>query len=223
MTGEAIELSPRVKRRLPVSTLGRAFLTWFNPGPGTGYLFAISNVIVTAILAIASAWYAEGSAGATIAGFPTAAQLTVGVLVLLAYLIIYLGVGNLLLRLLRKFTQINLAAAVLVNALLVLAGWGVPAIIDPYNFGTGIYNLGHITDPFWTCAATFSTRSPILSEQLLWIVLPTAAAVFLFNLMYIVPEIRQHRIAPPQRVAEEDRALTTVVSPTPSQPASPWD
>ena len=37
MTGEAPQLSQRVKRRLPQSFLGRTFFTWFNPGPGTGY------------------------------------------------------------------------------------------------------------------------------------------------------------------------------------------
>ena len=34
----------RVKRRLPQSFLGRAFLTWFTPGPGSGYVFAVANL-----------------------------------------------------------------------------------------------------------------------------------------------------------------------------------
>ena len=34
-------LSPRVKRDLPQTLLGRIFLTWFAPGPGTGYMFAV--------------------------------------------------------------------------------------------------------------------------------------------------------------------------------------
>ncbi len=123
MSGEAIELSPRVKRRLPVSTLGRAFLTWFNPGPGTGYLFAVSNIWVMGILAMFAVWYSEHIGGGSIAGAPAAAQQTVGILLLISYFTFYLGLGSLVLRALRRFTQINLAAAVLVNALLVLAGW----------------------------------------------------------------------------------------------------
>ena len=47
-------LSPRVKRRLPQTFSGRVLLTWFSPGPGTGFLFAVSNLIATAIIA----WYA---------------------------------------------------------------------------------------------------------------------------------------------------------------------
>ena len=48
MNGESPELSPRVKRRLPTSLVGRAMFTWFNPGPGTGYVFAVCNLIVAA-------------------------------------------------------------------------------------------------------------------------------------------------------------------------------
>ena len=44
MLGESDGTFARVKRRLPKSFLGRVFFTWFNPGPGTGYLFAVCNV-----------------------------------------------------------------------------------------------------------------------------------------------------------------------------------
>jgi hypothetical protein len=222
MSGEAVELSPRIKRRLPISTLGRAFLTWFNPGPGTGYLFAISNVVVMAILAIVAVWYSELAGGGSSAGTPVAAQQIVGILLLLSYFIVYLGLGNLLLRLLRRFTQINLAAAVLVNALLVLAGWGIPAMIDPYNFARSTYNLDHITDPFWSMTVVFDSRAYGATDELLIIVAAAAAAVFLFNLFYIVPEIQQHRIAPPPRVVEEESEATTH-EPTETAPKSPWD
>ncbi len=57
MTGEATQHSQRVNRRLPASTLGRALLTWFNPGPGTGYVFAVSNVAVLAMLTIFAIGY----------------------------------------------------------------------------------------------------------------------------------------------------------------------
>ena len=52
MTGESPDLSLRVKRRLPQSFLGRALWTWFNPGPGTGYVFALANCAATFTLTI---------------------------------------------------------------------------------------------------------------------------------------------------------------------------
>ena len=43
MLAESPELSPRVQRGLPSTFVGRAFLTWFNPGPGTGFVYAFAS------------------------------------------------------------------------------------------------------------------------------------------------------------------------------------
>ena len=43
LVGEEAQLSPRARRRLPQSLLGRVVFTWFNPGSGTGYIFCIAN------------------------------------------------------------------------------------------------------------------------------------------------------------------------------------
>ena len=57
MTGESSRLSNRAKRRLPQSFLGRVFLTWFNPGPGTGYLFALSNLLGALLIVFGAVVY----------------------------------------------------------------------------------------------------------------------------------------------------------------------
>ena len=44
-TGERTILTPRVRRSLPQSTLGRLFGMLFFPGRGLGYLFAVGNVL----------------------------------------------------------------------------------------------------------------------------------------------------------------------------------
>jgi hypothetical protein len=153
---------------------------------------------------------------------PTPATQIAVALLILGYLIIYLGVGNLLLRVLRKFTAVNLATSVLVNMLLLLGGWGIPAIIDPYRFGVTPYHLGHLTDPFWTCIATFDPRTGADSATLLWILLPIAAAVFLINLVYTAKEIQEERVAPPARVLEED-AAKIATQPALPQSTNPWN
>jgi hypothetical protein len=221
MTGEACELSPRIKRRLPQSELGRAFFTWFNPGPGTGYLFAVSNVITVALLALTCVWYGKSNGSPNTTGTTAVSPWVTQIWLLLGYFVIYLGTGNLLLRLMRKFTQVTLSAGVTVNLLLIMAGWGIPAIFDPYDAHTSTYNLKHITDPYWSCIATIDPRTSYAHDDLLIIILPVAALVFLFNLVYIVPEIRQVRVMPPSRVVEEDH-LQAPVQMQP-QPASPWE
>jgi hypothetical protein len=55
------------------------------------------------------------------------------------------------------------------------------------------------------------------------LVLLAAAGVFFLNLLYIIPEIRHVRIAPPRRVEEEEQQLAAIEHPAPPQPASPWD
>ena len=50
MTGESARLSPRTLRSLPQSFLGRALFTWFNPGSGTGYLFAVTNMLAIVLI-----------------------------------------------------------------------------------------------------------------------------------------------------------------------------
>src|SRR5262249_11582954 len=46
LTGETAELSPRARRNLPQSFLGRMLFTWFNPGSATGYIFTVVNLTV---------------------------------------------------------------------------------------------------------------------------------------------------------------------------------
>ncbi|HZZ27119.1 MAG TPA: hypothetical protein VFE46_03855 [Pirellulales bacterium] len=221
MSGESSELSPRIKRRLPRTDLGRILFTWFNPGPGTGYLFAVNNVLAMMVFALLGVWYGEMN-GASAAGMPAASQMLTQILLLLGYFVIYLGIGNLLLRLLRKFTRVTLSAGVLVNLLLLMAGWGIPTIIDPYDVHQSTYRLGHMTDPYWSCIATIDPRTSIVHDELLPIILPAAVLVFLWNLVYIVPEIRQVRLTPPIRVIEEEQSQVTV-KPNQPQPTNPWD
>jgi len=102
MTGESPVLSPRVKRRLPQSFLGRVFLTWFNPGPGTGYLFAVCGALGALVLVVAvvgvMATLAPGAFSRGWSAGDVERMLVFGVLVV-AYLTVYLGIGLLIIRL----------------------------------------------------------------------------------------------------------------------------
>jgi hypothetical protein len=57
MVGEASELSPRVRRDLPSTLFARTLLTWFVPGPGTGYMFAVVNMLVVSLVVGAAGWF----------------------------------------------------------------------------------------------------------------------------------------------------------------------
>jgi hypothetical protein len=230
MVGELPELSPRVKRGLPKSGLGRILFTWFNPGPGTGYLFAITNASAAVIFAALAITFSFASPLTLRGGLPISPmtmapmdQLYAFLALLIAYLIIYLGLGHLLIRALRRVSsQVTLATSFLVTGLLLFAGWGIPWVIAetmrPRPHG---YTLLHITDPFSTCGEVLDRSAAAFSQfDILWRVLPAAATVLLVNLVYIIPEVRHVRITPPKRV-EEDTALAATAAPL--KPISPWD
>ena len=49
IVSERSTMTPRIRRELPSSFLGRLILTWLTPGPSTGLVFVISMVWILAI------------------------------------------------------------------------------------------------------------------------------------------------------------------------------
>ncbi len=231
MTGESSELSTRVKRQLPQSFLGRVFLTWFNPGPGTGYVFAICNLL--GVLAIGmTALAARNAFGASPANRWSARYfdtlLPFGVLGC-SYIVIYLGVGLMLVRLLRKFTFVGMMLSVLLQILLLLLGAGLPTIVHMMSaeLRGQAYCLVHVTNPIWTLGYLIDRPTAWANTRyydVLLAVVPAAAViVFLLNLPAVAREVRHVRIARPKRVAEEDAQLSAAKRPPKPVKTSPWD
>lgn len=212
MNGESPELSHRVKRQLPQSFLGRTFLTWFNPGPAAGYVFAVVNMamvlVFTWVAIAANAFIYSGRASPVLGASPYQTIFVFGVIEF-CYLVIYLGLGRWLTALLRRFNQGKLLLGVLVQVLLLLFGCGAPLTIhlmiaDMRND----YSLLEITNPFWTLEEIIEHRSLTPEVTVALLILPfVAGIVFLGNLPSVVTAVRQVRIAKPRRVAEEDEML----------------
>jgi hypothetical protein len=212
MIGESPRLSSRVKRHLPQSFLGRMFLTWFYPGPGTGYMLALCGLTCTLLIVGIgmAAWRASGIAMHRLSRAPSLNMpLTFSVLSL-SYVAIYLGLGLLLLRALRRVTSAGLLLSVLLQVLLPLFGSLVPLIIQltsPELRHTG-FSLMQISNPFWTLAEVGGRSAlPAETPYLLAFVPLAAVGIFALNLPGLIREIRNIRIAKPRRVAEEDAAL----------------
>jgi hypothetical protein len=229
MTGESPQLSPRVKRQLPQSFLGRVFLTWFNPGPGTGYVLVISSLLgalAMALLALAVKQALGFSRLRPWAPLDTTQILAFGVLGL-SYVTIYLGAGLLLTRLLRLFLRVEVLLTVLLQCLLVLLGLFVPWVVQSlwlrnpdYEYFTWI----RLPDPLCSLVHVFDGRSLPADAFLLLVVLPgVALIVFVMNLPAVAREVQQVRAPKPQRVAEEDAQLTAEKAPSEPARTSPWD
>ena len=229
MTSESPQLSLRVKRSLPQSFLGRIFLTWFNPGPGTGYVFAIGGATGAFLLILAAQMTDRAMLAASSGrggGFNTECLFCFGVLGI-SYLAIYLGIGLAIIRMLRRFWSIDLLGGLLIHLMLVLLGCVIPCLAGMMIFSNGRLDWSLLQTPCfpWTLARYVENPSPRslpTDTTALMLVVPLAAGVvFLANLPTVVRELRHVRIAPPPRVVEEEAKLAP--PPPPPLPESPWD
>ena len=221
LTAERPEMSERVKRRLPRSFLGRVFLTWLNPGPGTGYMFVVANA--TTIVVVALFGIAISEALARGAGRWPGAQGLIYLLVIgWGYIVAYLGLGWIIIRGLRQIAVVTMLAAALIHFLLLLAGSGIPTTIQLMSVQASaeLWSYLQVTNPFWTLYY-LATGGSLAEGHVLLILIPGAAlCVLVLNLRTIVNELNQVRIAPPVRVLEDEVELHPV---PPSGPTNPWD
>lgn len=222
LTGESSQLSRRVRRGLPQSSLGRLLFTWFQPGSGTGYVFAVANLAAWALmLCAASAITEDWSAQSYYTDAPR--SLIVFCVLGISYSVAYLGIGRLVIAALRRWTIVSMLGAFLIHFLLVLAGSGIPYVIQMTTAEMRNLNYSYlqVTNPIWTLAYLISDRDlPAETIPLLLAIPGAALCVFIANLPSIVREIHQSRLALPQRVLEDEAAL----HPEPAaQPSSPWD
>lgn len=229
MTGEVAELSPRVKRKLPQSFLGRVLFTWFNPGPGTGYVFAVANAAAAAFLVFVALAVDQTGLLASVANprntaFLKTEQVVVFAGLGLCYVVIYLGLGRLVIGLIRRLWNLSVLGGLIVHGVVLAAGCGIPLAIQ-IQFGFRSYTWLQIPNVIWTMVHVIDTRSLPPETPVLLVVVPlAAAAVFLLNMMRVVGEVRHVRVAEPARVAEEKAALNAQSTP-PEKPSkqSPWD
>ncbi len=226
LVGEYGELSRRIKRTLPRTFVGRMVSTWFIPGSGTGYVFAVLCAVTGSLFGMTAAviadWYLPASGGGFFS-FPVSRLMLVLIYSPL-YLTAYLGLGRLIVLGLRKFMQVGVVASLLLNLIVFAIGSLIPFVIEMVLF-QGFRNAPsmylQMTSPIYVVAAV--ADGIVSGSQLLphvAIVAVVALVIFLCNLPSVIREIRQQRVAAPVRVQEEEQAA----APEPVQVASnPFD
>lgn len=200
MSGEWAQLSPRVKRRLPQSFLGRVFLTWFNPGSGTGYVLAVGSLLSVTGLALFAAALRPGLHGA--ATPPDLLNLiTVGMLVW-AYVTMYLGIGRLLTLWLRRWLPWGFWLPLLLNASLLAIGVAVPLFLQAWLTAGVPYAVVHplLQAPNWVWTINEASKQiSVLDPSVVVLLVAIAIPVFLVNLALTTAEIEQVRAEQPRR------------------------
>jgi ABC-type transport system involved in multi-copper enzyme maturation permease subunit len=219
MTAEWPHLSRRVQRSLPQSQLGRTFLSLFNPGPGAGYLFAVANLTMLAVAGLIALVISLNWTTST----PFSHLAIASVILCWGYVVAFLGLGRLVINLLRRWVYVPMAGGFLVHVILLLSGIGIPTIIQMTSrtLRYGGYSMVQVTNPFWTLMEVVERGGRNVEVEVLVLLIPAAAAaMLLLNIRSVAAELMHHRIAPPIRVAEDEAALW----PAPVQkPANPWE
>ena len=208
MIAESPKLFQRARRRLPQSFLGRVFLTWLQPGPGTGYVFAVANTWALMTLVVATAIHCRQQ---QIIGPFQLAHVEPTLLAAACYVTIYLGIGRLLAALLERVTTVIPASGLIIMVFLVTFGCLVPFVLQAGVYQTvGDYSLLQLSNPFWTLIVIGEGEAfayTLLGIPLIPFALPvTASGILLANLVLAGREVRRLREQAPQRVQEEDAA-----------------
>jgi hypothetical protein len=228
LTGESSLLSPRVRRSLPRSTLGRMLLSWFAPGSGTGFMFVIGNfvtLLVLATLAVVIAPLVQIDLQTARFAGATFVELTQFAVLGTSYIIIYLGIERFLMVLARRYLAISPLAPVLIQMLILAMACGIPFAIhgmSPARFGNG-YSLLHTSNALWTLAEALEGGSSPQIRLLLMLLPMTALAMVAAHLPSIAKEVRLGRLVAPPRVRQEEAELSgTDLSPPEPVRTNPW-
>ncbi|MBC7853850.1 MAG: ABC transporter permease [Pirellulaceae bacterium] len=242
LTGETAQLSPRAKRNLPQTLIGRILLTWFNPGSASGYTFAVLNlamVIGTAILVVANISFFSSPGFQNIPGPLRTAMNTLLIarpmpsddawfwasLAAWGYVAGYLGSVRLLTSLARRYAPLNMLAVFLLQLVVVIMGAILPFLFltiqtigDPASW---YYSELQLPNWFWTMwELTWPTTRVTISKLVPLSVFFGGGFIFLLNLLSAAVEVEQVRTLAPARVLQDDASQRPL---EPKKKKNPWD
>jgi len=202
---ETATLSPRARRELPQSLLGRVGLTWFNPGDGSGYIFTVVNLLSVIAFSFALVVLRTGrvSTGSreVMAYFETCAGS-------LGYLLCFSGFMRLVASFFFNRTGTRLPTVVGVVLQYMLYGFAVlvPLIVAAANSslnGTYVeYSLLQASNWIWTMYRVMDYKS----DAVVYLVLLAGFAIFALNFFGASMQALDVRLPPPKRLIEEDLA-----------------
>lgn len=206
LIGESGLLSSRVRRSLPQSFLGRLFLTWFNPGSGTGYFFTVANLAAVVV----------GFIIMMVVRSSVSAREELSTLLFMcgstAYTIFFLGLARLVLLALRKLAPFGPGSALILTLLLAILSCLLPIVADGLigefasQDASQEYSLLQVMNWWWTLAE-IADDDALAIQLSLPIITGLAFLVLLMNMVQASEEIGLVRVPTPARVlAEPSRA-----------------
>ncbi|MEZ6090417.1 MAG: hypothetical protein R3C05_20825 [Pirellulaceae bacterium] len=193
MLGESVEMSPRVLRALPKTTLTRMLLLWLYPGPGTGYVFAIATGC-TGLLAL-------GIFAVTIDSEMLSSLFC---LLMIGYLTFYLSAVRLIVMPLSRHIGGSFALPIGMMMVLLISGVAGPTIVMALVTGapSSSYALQEATNWMWSIVHCFSDS--VIEPLVVVFMLGLGGCLMLLNLMLLFREFAYRPVVTPERVMRDE-------------------
>lgn len=203
VTGERGVISPRTRRTLPRTFLGRVFLTWLYPGAGLGYMFLISLFAGWCATVAAGELYFQSRYSSEFEDF----SITVLGYVLLCYLAMYLGINRLLMLAVPRQMTSRMMVSVTLLIVIVLLAHLIPLLAVYYanDYRDPVYGLHQVFNVYWTMITISDGDFIGLHTGVLVMLTLFAVCVFGLNLALVTRDVMLVRVVDPPRVAEEKR------------------
>ncbi len=200
LVSESAVLTPRMQRTLPQSFLARATLTWLAPGPATGLVFSMLNILLLLGMVVGSIVYLD-STGSSISSRDVRMVLQFAcalVAYLTCFLVLVYGVMRALRRNNNPRVEVGFAALVVVAVFSALGPYGIQLYLN--DFREFPYSPWQATNWVWTC---YNIADGVDCSGVIKM-LGIAGVIGVLGLMFMNPAlVRPRRTATPERVRQE--------------------
>ncbi len=212
MTGELGVISPRARRTLPQTFLGRIMLTWFYPGAGMGYVFLCCMFAALYLTMCASEIYYSLNLQLRIG---RSSLVVVGYL-FVCYLVGYLGLNRLLIFGIARYMPARMLGAFALMTVLLLLTHIIPLVLAFYfnDYREFDYEWHQALNIIWTCNEAAQGLSVPIEVSLVILTLGSLT-IFGLNLITCTRDVMLVRVAEPPRVQEEHSEAKPDVTPDP--------
>lgn len=201
MAAESPVLTPRVRRELPRSFVGRAFLTFLMPGPSTGVVLAILGAASALLFVWGGIWYLEARDAA---GMDRLAAVSLAVF---GYLAIFLVITRWAAILLRRVTDfrpsVGLALLVVLALVAALVPYSLYMVIADFPSQPN-YSYWQLPNWAWTIGVLVQSPGRWNSH---WFVFGAGVVFLLGHLAFLGPIVMPQRIPTPVRVEREQQRI----------------
>jgi hypothetical protein len=212
VTGELGIISPRARRTLPTTFIGRVFLTWFYPGAGMGYIFIVClfaalvvTICITELYYSYSMQMTMGRSNVQYVGY-----------ILLCYLTIYVGLNRLIMMAIARHMPARMLGSVALMTVVILtmnlAPWLLVYTLNEYR------EFEYDWHQAFTSVLTLIKASEGLTlplEASMVILTLASIGIFGLNLVLSTRDVMLVRMAEPPRVRDDTRVATAIVAPNP--------